>query len=133
MADVLSAEDDVDLSRRKFLTAATVATGAVGVAFVAVPFVASWTPSERARALGLPTEVDVSKLEPGQMTEVTWRKQRVYIVRRTPEMVQSLAKDVGALKDPASEESEQPEYAKNEGRSRNPDYLVLVGNCTHLG
>jgi ubiquinol-cytochrome c reductase iron-sulfur subunit len=133
MAEVLNAEEDVDLSRRKFLTAATVATGAVGAAFVAVPFVSSWAPSERARALGLPTEVDVSKLEPGQMTTVSWRKQQIYIVRRTPEMVASLAKDAASLKDPTSEESDQPEYAKNEGRSRNPDYLVLVGNCTHLG
>jgi ubiquinol-cytochrome c reductase iron-sulfur subunit len=133
MAEVLNAEDDVDLSRRKFLTAATVATGAVGAVFIAVPFVSSWTPSERARALGLPTELDVSKLEPGQMTTVTWRKQQIYVVRRTPEMVASLAKDAAALKDPTSDESDQPEYAKNESRSRNPDYLVLIGNCTHLG
>jgi ubiquinol-cytochrome c reductase iron-sulfur subunit len=133
MADVLNAEEEVDLSRRKFLTVATVATGAVGAAFVAVPFVASWAPSERARALGLPTELDVSKLEPGQMTTTTWRKQRIYVVRRTPEMVASLAKADGSLKDKDSQDSEQPEYAKNETRSRNPDYLVLVGNCTHLG
>ncbi len=134
MAEVpVAAEEEVDLSRRKFLTVATVATGAVGAAFVAVPFVSSWAPSERARALGVPTEVDVSKLEPGQMTETTWRKQRIYIVRRTPEMVQSLAKADGSLKDKDSEDSEQPAYAKNETRSRNPDYLVLIGNCTHLG
>jgi len=133
MAEVLNAEDDVDLSRRKFLTTATVATGAVGAAFVAVPFIASWSPSERARALGLPTEVDVSKLEPGMMTTATWRKQRIYIVRRTPEMVASLAKADSSLKDPQSEDSEQPEYAKNEMRARNADYLVLIGNCTHLG
>jgi ubiquinol-cytochrome c reductase iron-sulfur subunit len=105
----------------------------VGAVFVAVPFIASWAPSERARALGLPTEVDVSKLEPGQMTETTWRKQRIYIVRRTPEMVQALEKVDGELKDPKSEESEQPEYAKNPLRARNPDFLVLIGNCTHLG
>jgi ubiquinol-cytochrome c reductase iron-sulfur subunit len=133
MTEVARAEEEIDLSRRKFLTAATVGTGAVGAVFVAVPFIASWAPSERARALGLPTEVDVSKLEPGQMTETTWRKQRIYIVRRTPEMVQALEKVDGELKDPKSEESEQPEYAKNPLRARNPDFLVLIGNCTHLG
>lgn len=133
MTEVARAEEEIDLSRRKFLTAATVGTGAVGAVFIAVPFIASWAPSERARALGLPTEVDVSKLEPGQMTETTWRKQRIYVVRRTPEMVQALAKVDGELKDPKSEDSEQPEYAKNELRARNPDFLVLIGNCTHLG
>src|SRR3569833_958688 len=81
------ADEEADLSRRKFLTNATIATGVVGAAFVAVPFVESWTPSERARALGAPTELDVSKLAPGQLTIVTWRRQPIYIVRRTPEMV----------------------------------------------
>jgi ubiquinol-cytochrome c reductase iron-sulfur subunit len=133
MTEVARAEEEIDLSRRKFLTAATVGTGAVGAVFIAVPFISSWAPSERARALGLPTELDVSKLEPGQMTETTWRKQRIYVVRRTPEMVQALAKVDGELKDPKSEDSEQPEYAKNEMRARNPDFLVLIGNCTHLG
>ena len=133
MTEVARAEEERDLSRRKSLTAATVGTGAVGAGFVAVPFISSWAPSERARALGLPTELDVSKLEPGQMTETTWRKQRIYVVRRTPEMVQALAKVDGELKDPKSEESTQPEYAKNELRARNPDFLVLIGNCTHLG
>jgi ubiquinol-cytochrome c reductase iron-sulfur subunit len=133
MTEVARAEEEIDLSRRKFLTAATVGTGAVGAVFIAVPFIASWAPSERARALGLPTELDVSRLEPGQMTETTWRKQRIYVVRRTPEMVQALEKVDGELKDPKSEESEQPEYAKNELRARNADFLVLIGNCTHLG
>jgi len=133
MADVVNAEEDVDLSRRKFLTAATAATGAVGAVFAAIPFIASWRPSERARALGAPTEVDVSQLEPGQMTTVTWRKQPIFIVRRTPEMVASLDKAEGELKDPASEDSDQPEYARNEIRSRTPEFLVLVGTCTHLG
>ncbi len=76
-------DDSVDTSRRKFLTTATVATGAVGAAFALVPFVSSWKPSERARALGAPTELDLSRLEPGQMTIVTWRKQQIYVVKRT--------------------------------------------------
>jgi len=126
--------DETDLSRRKFLTTATVATGGLGVAFMLTPFLASWKPSERARAEGAPTELDVSKLEPGQMTTVTWRRQQVYIVRRTPEMVQSVAKiDADELKDPESKESDQPPYAANEIRARKAEYLVVIGNCTHLG
>lgn len=130
---VITTDDDVDTSRRKFLTTATVATGALGAAIALVPFVASWKPSERARALGAPTELDLSKLEPGQMAIVTWRKQQIYVVHRTPQMVQDLAKHDDRLKDPKSEASEQPEYAKNESRALKPDYLVLIGICTHLG
>src|SRR5580658_2911577 len=134
MADnVVVADEAVDLSRRKFLTNATIATGAVGAAFVAVPFVESWTPSERARALGTPTELDVTKIDPGQMTIVTWRRQPIYVVRRTPEMVQHLQGHDADLKDPKSEESKQPDYAKNVQRSRTAEYLVLIGTCTHLG
>jgi len=134
MADNAAVADEgADLSRRKFLTNATIATGVVGAAFVAVPFVESWTPSERARALGAPTELDVSKIDPGQMTIVTWRRQPIYVVRRTPEMVQHIQGHDGDLKDPSSNESKQPEYAKNALRSRKDEYLVLIGTCTHLG
>jgi len=127
------ADNAVDDSRRKFLLSATVATGAVGVAFTAVPFIASWTPSERARALGAPVDFDLSKLEPGQMATVIWQRQPIYVVRRTPEMVSSLAGHDSRLKDPKSEESDQPPYAANQMRSRVADYLVLIGVCTHLG
>jgi ubiquinol-cytochrome c reductase iron-sulfur subunit len=134
MADnVVVADDEVDLSRRKFLTNATIATGAVGAVFVAVPFVESWSPSERARALGAPTDLDVSKIEPGQMAITTWRRQPIYVVRRTPEMVEHLKGHDGSLKDPASEQSKQPDYAKNVLRARKAEYLVLIGTCTHLG
>jgi len=127
------ADDNVDTSRRKFLTTATVATGAVGAAFALVPFVSSWKPSERARALGAPTELDLSRLEAGQMTIVTWRKQQIYVVKRTPQMLESLTNHNDRLKDPESEKSEQPEYAKNAVRAVRPDVLVLIGVCTHLG
>jgi ubiquinol-cytochrome c reductase iron-sulfur subunit len=126
-------QPEVDLDRRKFLTVATAATGAVGAAFMLTPFLASWKPSERARALGAPTEIDLSKIEPGQMITTTWRKQQVYVVKRTPEMVASLAKVDGELKDPTSASSEQPEYARNASRARRDDVLVLIGICTHLG
>jgi ubiquinol-cytochrome c reductase iron-sulfur subunit len=133
MADNVVADQAVDLSRRKFLTNATIVTGAVGAVFVAVPFVESWTPSERARALGAPTDLDVTKIEAGQMTIITWRRQPIYVVRRTPEMVQHLQGHDGDLKDPTSEQSKQPDYAKNVLRARKAEYLVLVGTCTHLG
>ncbi len=134
MADnAVVADEEVDLSRRKFLTRATVATGAVGAVFAAIPFIESWLPSERARALGAPTELDISKIDPGQMTITTWRKQPIYVVRRTPDMVERLKGHDGELKDPGSEKSDQPAYAKNVMRSRTAEYLVLIGTCTHLG
>lgn len=127
------APGEVDVGRRKFLVAATAITGGVGVVLAATPFVASWKPSERARAMGAPYELDVSKLEAGQMTTVTWRKLPIYVVRRTPEMVANLGKNDSVLKDPASAESAQPEYAKNEARALKPEILVVIATCTHLG
>jgi ubiquinol-cytochrome c reductase iron-sulfur subunit len=124
---------EVDESRRKFLIAATAGTGAVGAVLTAVPFVASWKPSESARAAGLPTEVDLSRIEPGQMATFFWRKKQVYVVKRTPEMLASLSSHDGQLKDAKSEESTQPEYAKNVARALKPEVLVLIGTCTHLG
>ena len=129
----MKAGEGVDLSRRNFLTAATVATGAVGAAFTLVPFIASWKPSERARALGAPLEIDLSKLEPGQMVTQSWRKQPIYVVRRTPEAVAKLEALDASLKDPKSELSAQPEYAKNVQRSLKPEVLVVYAACTHLG
>ena len=134
MADhAVVADDEVDLSRRKFLTGATIATGTVGAVFAAVPFIESWSPSERARAQGVPVELDLSKLDPGQMAVPVWRKTPIYVVRRTPEMVAHVAGHDSELKDPKSEDSEQPEYAKNTLRSRTDEFLVLIGVCTHLG
>ena len=134
MADhAVVADEEVDLSRRKFLTGATIATGAVGAVFAAVPFIESWSPSERERAQGVPVELDLSKLDPGQMAVPVWRKTPIYVVRRTPEMVAHVAGHDSELKDPKSEDSEQPEYAKNTLRSRTDEFLVLIGVCTHLG
>jgi ubiquinol-cytochrome c reductase iron-sulfur subunit len=134
MADHAGVVDDqVDLSRRKFLTRAMIGTGAVGAAFVAVPFIESWSPSERARAQGAPTELDLTKLDPGQMATPVWRRSPIYVVRRTPDMVQRISGHDDQLKDPKSEYSKQPDYAKNTERSRNAEFLVLIGTCTHLG
>ena len=125
--------DEVDLSRRKFLTRATIATGAVGAVLAAIPFIESWSPSERARAAGLPVTLDLSKLDAGQMTITVWRRSPIYVVRRTPDMVARIAGHDGELKDPESDHSDQPSYAKNPLRSRTAEFLVLVGTCTHLG
>jgi ubiquinol-cytochrome c reductase iron-sulfur subunit len=135
MADhaVVADDEAVDLSRRRFLTRATIATGAVGAAFAAVPFIESWQPSERARAQGEPVQVDLTKVEPGQMVTPVWRKQPIYVVRRTPDMVARIAGHDADLKDPQSKDSTQPPYAMNPQRSRTPEFLVLVGICTHLG
>ena len=132
----MSAESEqIDGGRRHFLLVATTVTGAAGLAATAVPFLASWKPSARAQALGAPVEQDISKLEVGGVVKVNWRGQAIFIVRRSPEMLETLTDPqvVGQLRDPASEESEQPEYAKNDARALKPEYLVLVGVCTHLG
>ena len=125
--------DQVDASRRQFLTTATVATGAIGAAFAITPFLASWQPSARAKALGAPVEVDIGKLEPGALVKVEWRGKAVYVVHRTPQMLAQLKEMGPRLRDPESEDSEQPEYAKNAVRAIKPDFLVLTGVCTHLG
>jgi ubiquinol-cytochrome c reductase iron-sulfur subunit len=123
----------VDRGRRQLLTAATTLTGAVGVAFAAVPFLASWKPSARAKALGAPVEIDISKLEPGAMLKIEWRGKPVWVVRRTPEMLGRLPAVEGFLSDPKSDRSRQPDYAKNDARAVNPEYFVVLGVCTHLG
>jgi ubiquinol-cytochrome c reductase iron-sulfur subunit len=126
--------DVVDQGKRRFLTAATSVVGAVGAGFVAVPFIASWMPSERAKNAGAPVEADISKLEEGRMMIVEWQSKPVWIVRRSQQMLDSLPKLTDTLRDPASENpDQQPEYAKNEHRSRKPEILVLIGICTHLG
>ncbi|WP_438862271.1 ubiquinol-cytochrome c reductase iron-sulfur subunit [Neptunicella sp.] len=123
----------VDNSRRRFLTIATSVVGGVGVAGAAVPFIASWNPSAKAKAAGADIEVDISKIEPGQLLRVEWRSKPVWIVRRTPEILAELEKDEDKLKDPNSDEEQQPEVAHNRYRSIKEEYLVLVGICTHLG
>jgi ubiquinol-cytochrome c reductase iron-sulfur subunit len=127
--------DQVDHSRRRLLTAATVGTGAIGVAFAAVPFLASWQPSARAKALGAPVEVDASKLDAGQMLKVVWRGQPVFVVRRVKSVIDQLSGHDAMLLDPQSDDSTQPDYIKATGaaRARNPEYWVGLAVCTHLG
>jgi ubiquinol-cytochrome c reductase iron-sulfur subunit len=124
----------VDASKRTWLIASSCA-GAVGAGFVAVPFVSSFQPSERAKAAGAPVEVDISALQPGQKLTVEWRGKPVWIMRRTPDQVAALPKLDNELADPKSERKAYPipEYAKNTNRSIKPEYLVVVGICSHLG
>jgi ubiquinol-cytochrome c reductase iron-sulfur subunit len=127
--------DQVDHSRRRLLTAATAGTGAIGVAFAAIPFLSSWQPSARAKALGAPVEVDASKLEAGQMLKVVWRGQPVFVVRRVKSVLDQLGGHDALLADPDSADSMQPDYIKSSGpaRARNPEYWVGLAVCTHLG
>ncbi len=124
---------DVDANRRRFLTASVAVVGGAAVVGTAVPFVAAWQPSERARAIGAPIEVDISPLEPGQMLTEKWRGQPVWIISRTPEILEALPGIDDRLRDPESTQNQQPKYARNEYRSIKPEIVVLIGICTHLG
>ncbi|SRR5690554_380388 len=124
---------DVNQSRRRFLVGATSVVGGVGVVGAAVPFVASWNPSAKAKSAGAPVRVNISKLEPGQQMTVEWRGQPVWVIRRTPEMIEHIKQMDSRVLDPQSEEPQQPEYAQNQLRSLRPEFLVVVGICTHLG
>ncbi|MCG6866041.1 MAG: ubiquinol-cytochrome c reductase iron-sulfur subunit [Thiogranum sp.] len=125
--------DGVDTSKRRFLIAATTVVGGVGAVYTAVPFLASWLPSERAKAAGAPVEADFSKLELGQMMRVQWRGKPVWVLKRTEEMLQALPTLDDRLRDPNSLEPQQPPYCQNTDRSIKPEILVMVGICTHLG
>jgi len=127
--------DGVDKKRRRLLTNTAGVVGAAGALAMVVPFVSSMAPSARAKAAGAPVEVDISKLEPGERVIVEWRGKPVWVLRRTPELLAGLEAVKDDLRDPESDDSDQPDYAKNELRSREdqPEVLVMVGICTHLG
>ena len=129
----LSDNKPQDNPRRRFLTVATSVVGGVGVVGAAVPFVASWNPSAKAKAAGADVEVDISAIEPGQLIRVMWRSKPVWIVRRTPEILAELGQHEDQLRDPNSENEQQPAFAQNQYRSMKEEYLILVGICTHLG
>jgi ubiquinol-cytochrome c reductase iron-sulfur subunit len=138
-AEQLAASIDtagINKSRRYFLIGATATVGAVGIVGAAVPFVASWMPSAKARALGAPITIDISKLQPGEMLGPTpaWRGQPIFVVARTPAMLQLLEEPNPNLADPDSDNlAQQPDYARNPFRSRRPEIGIYVGLCTHLG
>ncbi|RUR32379.1 ubiquinol-cytochrome c reductase iron-sulfur subunit [Vreelandella andesensis] len=128
------ADNGVNKGRRRFLVGATSVVGAVGAVGVAVPFVASWQPSAKAKAAGAPVQADISKLEPGQRMTVEWRGRPVWIINRTPEMIERTeALGADSLSDPNSEVPQQPAYIQGGLRSIKPEIGVLIGICTHLG
>ncbi|MFL6659359.1 MAG: ubiquinol-cytochrome c reductase iron-sulfur subunit [Massilia sp.] len=131
----MSNEKQVDSGRRILLGATCVAGGAVGLG-TAAALVSTFQPSEKAKAAGAPVEVDIAGMAPGEMKTVEWRGKPVWILKRSPEMVESLKKTDADVADPKSERKPDeltPEYARNEYRSIKPEYLVAVGICSHLG
>jgi ubiquinol-cytochrome c reductase iron-sulfur subunit len=128
-------QNGVNQGRRRFLYIATGAVGAVGAVGVATPFVKSWFPSEKAKAVGAPVKVDIGNLKMGEMVIAEWRGKPVFIVRRTQEMIDVLKSDSlkARLTDPESNVEQQPEFAKNDTRSLSEELLVVEGVCTHLG
>lgn len=129
----MDAEDTVDLKKREFLVKATSVATAAGVACMAVPFVSSMLPSKDTVAAGAPVRVKVGEMQPGQQLTVEYRGRPVWIIRRTPEALASLDGIESELRDPDSGIEQQPDYARNKYRSIKPEFLVLVGVCTHLG
>ncbi len=134
VASTVAAEPRVDQGRRTWIAITCGATAVGGVA-TAVPFVSSFAPSERAKAAGAPVQVDIGAIKPGEKLTVEWRGKPVWIVRRTPEQLESLKKTDVLVADPKSDRTQYPTppYAKNEYRSIKPEYFVGVGICSHLG
>ena len=128
----MSNEQKVNCGRRR-LVVATAAVGGAGGLAALVPFVSSMLPSERAKAAGAPVEIDISNLESGQMLTVEWRGKPVWIIKRTKEMLATLAPLKDQMADPDSKKQMQPDYVKGETRSIKPEIMVAVGICTHLG
>ena len=129
-------KQQIDTKRRRFLVTTTSIVAGSGAVVAASPFVTYMLPSARARNAGAPVKADISKLEPGQQMTVEWRSKPVWILRRTAKNLGDLKQDthLNKLEDPESElESQQPDYAQNEYRSINPEYLVTLALCTHLG
>jgi ubiquinol-cytochrome c reductase iron-sulfur subunit len=123
----------VDKSKRQFLTSALSVVGAVGTGYLAVPFLSQMRPSAKAMAAGAPVEVDISKMEPGQLIRVAWRGKPVWVLNRTQEVLATLMTLDSKLADSQSDQSKQPEYSKNPLRSIKPEIFVAIGLCTHLG
>jgi ubiquinol-cytochrome c reductase iron-sulfur subunit len=126
-------ESNKSLNRRNFLANLTKVMGGVGGIFAVIPFLSTMSPSEKAKSAGAPIEIDVSGLKPGAFKVVEWRGKPVWVVRRTAEMINNTQEDNDILTDPKSLEEHQPKYTQNKFRSLNPEYLVLLGVCTHLG
>ena len=124
---------EINQGRRRFLTLATAGAGGVAAIGVAAPFLASWFPSEKAKAAGAPIEVDISKIEAGQLMTVEWQGKPIWVLNRTEAQQKSIPAQDGEMADPSSDVDHQPEYCKNELRSIKDNIFVVIGICTHLG
>ncbi len=122
----------VDMRRRRLLTVVATVAGGAGMIGAAAPFIATMAPSSRAKAIGAPVEIDISKLQPGDLVIEKWRGKPIWILRRTRQMLDDIRAQKNAVSDPSSDNSIQPEYAKNEFRARKDEFLVMIGICTHL-
>lgn len=125
--------ENINLGRRKYLTAGSALLGGVGIGFAAVPFVYSWLPSAKAKALGAPIDIDVDKVEEGQRVTLEWRGKPIFVIRRSKSNLDTLPSMTEKLRDPDSSVIQQPHYAKNSYRSIKPEIFIVIGICTHLG
>lgn len=125
--------NDVNKGRRRFLIATTTVVGGVGMGIAAIPFIKSWMPSARAQAVGVPVEVNISKLKEGQLLKVQWRGQTIGVLHRTPDMIANLSNVEAVLVDPESANADQPAYIHGEQRALKPEFLIINMHCTHLG
>lgn len=128
----MSAEG-IDTSRRRFLTTTAGVVGGAGAVATTIPFISTLSPSAKTRAIGAPVEVEIGDLEPGELRIVQWQGKPVWILRRTSAELDSLDDLTPEVRDPDSEREQQPEYAENTYRSIKPEYLIVIGLCTHLG
>ena len=126
-------DDGINTDRRRFLTTSATVAGGVGVLATAVPFVSTFTPSAKAKAIGAPVEVEIGDIQPGEVKIVKWQGKPVWILRRDEEALASISSANDQVRDPESEVEQQPKYARNEHRSIKPEILIVVGYCTHLG
>jgi len=126
-------DENIDQDKRQFLLTATSVLGGIGAACAVTPLISSWLPSAKAKAAGAPVEVNIGRMEPGQQVTLEWRGKPVWIIKRTDTMLKQLMQHETSLRDPDSKVEQQPGYAKNRNRSIKPEYLVLIGICTHLG
>jgi len=126
-------DDGINTERRRFLTTSATVAGGVGVLATAVPFVSTFTPSAKAKAIGAPVEVDIDDIQPGEVKIVKWQGKPVWILRRDEAALESINSLNDEVRDPESEVEQQPAYAQNQHRSINPEFLIVVGYCTHLG
>lgn len=126
-------KDEIDQKRRCFLRRATTAVGGIGLAAAAVPFISYWMPSADTEAAAMPMKIDISGIKPREQFTVPWRNMPIWVIRRDSEMLSVLSKKNDDLRDPLSEQDQQPAYCKNTTRSIKPEFFIAIGICTHLG